>query len=50
MLDLFGKKKKEIKILNKTIAHLSLLLIQKGMSPAKIQEIIKVIRDAEEAK
>jgi len=47
MLDLFGKKKKEIEILNKIIANLSLLLIQKGMSPAKVQEIIQTTRKVE---
>lgn len=50
MLDLFGKKKKEIEVLNKIIAHLSLLLIQKGVSPAKVEETIKLVRDAKESK
>lgn len=48
MLDFFGKKKKEIEILNKIIAKLSLLLIQKGMSPAKVQEIIQDTRKKSE--
>ena len=47
MLDLFGKKKKEIEILNKIIASLSMLLIQKGMSPVKVQEVIETARKAE---
>jgi predicted CopG family antitoxin len=47
MLDLFGKKKKEIDVLNKIIAKLSLLLIQKGMSPGKVQEVIEQTRKAE---
>ena len=41
MLDLFGKKKKEIEILNKIIEKLTLVLIQKGMSPAKVHELIE---------
>ena len=48
MLDLFGKKKKEIEILNKIIDKLSFLLVQKGMSPAKVQETIKSTRKANE--
>lgn len=41
MLDLFGKKKKEIEMLNKIIAKLSLVLIDRGMSPAKVNELIE---------
>lgn len=44
MLDLFGKKKKEIEVLNKIIVKLSLSLIEKGMSPAKVQEMIQDTR------
>lgn len=48
MIDFFGKKKKEIEILNKIITKLSFLLIQKGMSPAKVQELIKDTREKSE--
>lgn len=48
MLDLFGKKKKEIELLNKIIAKLSFTLIQKGMSPAKVQEMIEDTRKKSE--
>jgi len=48
MLDFFGKKKKEIEILNKIIDKLSFLLVQKGVSPAKVQEIITSTRKTNE--
>lgn len=50
MFDFFGKKQKEIVVLNKIIAKLSLLLVQKGMSPAKVQEVIQLTRDSENVK
>lgn len=47
MLDLFGKKKKEIELLNKIIAKLSFMLIQKGMSPATVQQAVEDTRKKE---
>lgn len=48
MLDLFGKKRKEIQVLNKIIAKLTILLVQKGMSPAAVQEAIEDTRKKSE--